>query len=481
MELWHKKFNLTFEKNISKMRTSRYFGWVVIFGLVLVAIFIYQSLLLPQIKLTGEKHLILNYEEKYKEAGYKAFFLGNDITQKVKVSGKVNSKKLGKYKITYTLKHGTFKRKVIRVVEVKDTSPPSLVLDKSDVIYVCPGKKYGQEKYRAIDNYDGDITKDVKVIKKKDQVIYRVEDKAGNRKEVIKKIVYADKTAPSLTLEGSEIAYVITGDEYVEKGYKAFDNCDVDLTNKVKVLGEVDSTKPGEYTLEYKIEDLTFNKTVVTRRVIVSERGQNGTIYLTFDDGPRAGITDTILDILKEEGVEATFFVTNGGPDGLIKRAHDEGHTIGLHTASHNYAIVYSSIDNYFNDLRLVQERVKNITGEESKIIRFPGGSSNTISRRYSTGLMSNLTREVLNRGYRYYDWNLSSGDAEAGTHSASEIKNNVISNLSKDKVNMVLMHDIKPYTRDALREIIRYGKDNGYTFEKITMNTEMIMQRVNN
>ena len=117
----------------------------------------------------------------------------------------------------------------------------------------------------------------------------------------------------------------------------------------------------------------------------------------------------------------------------------------------------------------------------ESKIIRFPGGSSNTVSRKYSSGIMSYLTSEVLKRGYRYYDWNVSSGDAAGGSPTASMIYDNVVSNLSKNRVNMVLMHDIKTYTRDALRDIIRYGKENGYVFDKITQNTEMITQRVNN
>ena len=184
---------------------------------------------------------------------------------------------------------------------------------------------------------------------------------------------------------------------------------------------------------------------------------------------------------MKEENVKATFFVTNSGPDDLIKRAYDEGHAIGLHTASHDYSVVYASGDSYFNDLKLVSERVKRITGEESKLIRFPGGSSNTISRKYSPGIMSYLTQEVVKRGYRYYDWNIDSRDAEGGRFNADEITKFVTSKLSHDKVNMVLMHDIKVTTMEALRNIIRYGKENGYVFDKIGPYTDMVMQHVNN
>ena len=164
----------------------------------------------------------------------------------------------------------------------------------------------------------------------------------------------------------------------------------------------------------------------------------------------------------------------------MIKREYDEGHTVALHTASHDYASVYKSVNDYYNDLFQVQNRVKRITGVESKIIRFPGGSSNTISKKYSKGIMTTLTKDVLNKGYRYYDWNIDSDDA-GGTNTSSGVYNNVVKYLSKNRSNMILMHDIKPHTKDALRSIIRYGKNNGYTFEKITMSTPMITHHVNN
>ena len=218
---------------------------------------------------------------------------------------------------------------------------------------------------------------------------------------------------------------------------------------------------------------------MATRTVKVVDN--KGVIYLTFDDGPSAATTGDILDILKAEGVQATFFVTCSGPDSLIKREYDEGHAIGLHTASHNYALVYSSVTNYFNDLNRVSARVKSITGFDSKIIRFPGGSSNTISRHYSSGIMSTLTKEVVNRGYRYFDWNVSSGDAEAANPPVARIISNTEAGLSHNRFNMVLMHDIKGHTRDALKTIIEWAKSNGYTFSKITDTTPMITQHVNN
>lgn len=470
-----------FFKKISNLVGDSNVIWVFVAFLVVFVAFIYEALLVPKIKLDGESVIFINYKQKYVEDGYSANFLGEDITNKVKVSGKVDSYKLGTYIINYFVKHGIFNKKVTRKVIVEDQSAPNIKFASVGDIYVCPGREYEEEKFQAFDNYDGDITDKVLVERTKNSITYKVTDSFGNKKEVKRNIFYKDKEKPTLVLEGSEVSYSFVGEEYQDSGYSAIDNCDGDITKKVKVTGNVNKEKAGEYILTYSVSDSNNNLAKVERKVIVSERGRNGTIYLTFDDGPKEGTTNVILDILKEEGIKATFFVTNGGPDYLIKRIYDEGHTVALHTASHNYATVYSSVDAYFNDLLAVQDRVKRITGYEAKIIRFPGGSSNTISRKYQEGIMSILTTDVLKRGFRYYDWNLSSGDAEGGRHSAEEIKNNVISRLSKDRVNMILMHDIKVHTRDSLRDIIHYGKENGYTFEAITMKTEMIMQRVNN
>ena len=433
----------------------------------------------PQITLNGKKHLILNYKEEYIEKGYRATYLGKDITKKVKVSGKVNSEKLGTYKIKYKVDGGLLPRTIIRNVSVKDTQKPKLSISKDDA-YVCPGSKYQKEEVTATDNYDGDLSSKIKVDIKKTMVTYSVEDSSGNLKEVNKKIIYKDIEGPVITLEGPTELDMCINEVYKDPGYTVLDNCDGDLKDKVEVTGSVDNSLVGEYELTYKAKDSAENVGEAKRKVRVSNGDAPGVVYLTFDDGPNSGTTDVILDILKEEGVEATFFVTNKGPDELIVREFEEGHTVALHTASHDYSIVYASEESYFNDLQQVSDRVKNLTGIESKFIRFPGGASNTVSRHYSIGIMSRLTQEVQNRGYKYFDWNISSGDA-GETQDPDEVYSNVVSNLSHDRRNIVLMHDIKWYTRDALRSIIKYCKENGYQLRKITNCTEMYSQRVGN
>lgn len=205
-----------------------------------------------------------------------------------------------------------------------------------------------------------------------------------------------------------------------------------------------------------------------------------GVIYLTFDDGP-SEYTNSLLDTLNKYDVKATFFVTGFGDDAVIKREYDEGHTVALHTLSHNYAHIYANLDNYFGDLAGISNRVKNITGVESKILRFPGGSSNTVSRRYDgkTRIMSTLTREVEARGYHYFDWNVDSDDA-GRAKDAGTVYNNVISRLH-DGQNVILQHDVKPYSVEAVGAIIEYALSNNYVFDTISMETPVVHHSVNN
>ena len=468
------------------MKKKYVIGIIVVTILLLVGI-IFFLFLPPEFKLTKGDNIELKYGEKYKDPGYKVTKFGKDYTKDIKIKNKINSKKLGTYKIIYEVKINGITFKKVRKVKLIDDEKPIITLTGNENISICPNAEYKEEGYKATDNYDGDITKNVKITAKDGIISYSVKDSSGNTAEITRTITKEDKIAPTITLKGNKTITLYLGNTWKEPGYTATDNCDNDITNNVVKSGTVNPNKLGTYKITYTVKDMTGNQAVVERTVKVISKPVNnnsgsnkGVIYLTFDDGPKQGTTNVILDILKEENVPATFFVTNSGPDSLIKREYDEGHTVGLHTASHNYATVYKSVDSYYNDLLQVQNRVKRITGYESKIIRFPGGSSNTISKKYSKGIMTILTKDVVNKGYHYFDWNISSGDA-GETTSSSGVYNYVVKSLSKNRSNVVLMHDIKPYTRDALRNIIRYGKNNGYTFAKITMSTPMVTHHVNN
>ena len=209
----------------------------------------------------------------------------------------------------------------------------------------------------------------------------------------------------------------------------------------------------------------------------------NKTIYLTFDDGP-SYLTQNILDILKEENVPATFFVTSRQIDkysNVLKRMQEENHTIALHTSTHDYAYIYSSDENYFNDLNAIRDKVYNITGVKSRIIRLPGGSSNTISKKYSKGIVTRITNKLTENDFYYFDWNIDSLDA-SGNVSKEVIYDSVTKNIHSG-TNIVLMHDssTKETTVLALKDIIEYAKANGYTFAKITKDTKEIHHHINN
>ena len=215
-----------------------------------------------------------------------------------------------------------------------------------------------------------------------------------------------------------------------------------------------------------------------------NKKSNNGVIWLTFDDGPSANITPKILDILKKENIKATFFVINysNSNEHLLKREVAEGHTIGIHGYSHEYSKIYKSKETFMSNVYTLQDRIYKSTGVKSMYTRFPGGSSNTVSRKYCKGIMTELTKEMLAKGFKYYDWNISSGDA-GGAKNAKDVYKNVTKNLSKKRGNMVLMHDFGANKKglEALPKIIEYAKKEGYTFAPIDDNTPMYAQHVNN
>lgn len=272
-----------------------------------------------------------------------------------------------------------------------------------------------------------------------------------------------DETPPTVTLKGEEVAMVAVGTHFEDPGVEAYD---VRSETTVTTEGAVDSGTVGEYVIKYTAMDEHGNVAEVTRTVKVLE--PTGVIYLTFDDGP-GEYTGALLDVLAKYGVKATFFVTGRGADDLIKREYDEGHAVGLHTFSHDYSYIYTNMDNFFADLYRVQERVKNIAGYTSMLMRFPGGSSNTVSTRYDGGarIMSQLVREVENRGFTYFDWNVTSGDA-AGVTTADGVYERVVNALKEGGSSVVLQHDIKGFSVDAVERIIIYGKEHGYIFAKL-------------
>lgn len=460
--------------------------FIIVFSVVLIGVTLY--IFKPNIILNGQEKQVLEVNNNYVEEGAYYKVLGKKIKKDIKIDGEIDITKPGEYKVTYTVKKGILKFKKERIIKVEDKTKPVIELIGDTNVVVCPNKKYEELGYKAIDNLDGDITSKVEITENDGVIVYKVEDNSKNSSIVERKIEYKDVNKPSITLKGNSTIYLIKGNKYKEPGYSSFDNCEGDITKNVIVNNKVNINKTGTYNVEYSITDNSGNKNSVNRKVIVVNKSvdntvfKGSTIYLTFDDGP-SNVTGKILDILKNRGVKATFFVLNKGSnlDYLIKREYNEGHTVALHSYTHNYKTIYSSEKAYFDDLNKIKNKVKSLTGVESNIIRFPGGSSNTVSRNYNKGIMKRLTNEVLIRGYHYFDWNVGSNDTS--NISSDKIYNNVTKSLSKNKTNVVLMHDFanNNKTVNALDRIISYGIANGYSFSAIDYSTPMVKHKVSN
>ena len=205
--------------------------------------------------------------------------------------------------------------------------------------------------------------------------------------------------------------------------------------------------------------------------------------YLTFDDGPSDN-TLKILDILDSFNAKATFFVIgSSGKLDYVKQIHERGHVVGLHSDSHRYNVIYSSTDAYFADLEAISNKVEQIIGIKSKIMRFPGGGSNGVSKKYCVGIMSRLTNQVKAKGYAYFDWNVSSGDADGNNVPATQIVNNVLNQSVNKNSICVLMHDsaAKGTTVEALPAMLDGLAKMGFRFEGLTESTYGYCHAVNN
>lgn len=487
---------------------------------------------------------------------------------KTKIVGEVDFEKLGTYKVTFEADYKKMKLSEKRTVVIQDTTPPEIELVSNGDSYANPGLGYQEEGFQAIDNFDGDLTEQVKVKEKDGVVTYTVTDSSGNRAKAKRKLIYKDVIAPVITLKQGNNLKVNRGSNFSDPGFTATDECDGDITKNVSVEGSVDATKDGTYTLTYTVADSSGNQTKIKRKVrvgdfvapVITLRGEkssyikvgtaytdpgytatdnvdgnltskvtvsgkvdtskmgrnvvtytvvdssgnkttvervvymfekqasyhpvnpgNKVVYLTFDDGP-SRYTSKLLGILDKYGVKATFFVTNQFPayQYMIGETHRRGHTIALHTYKHNYASVYASEDAYYKDLYLIRDICIRQTGVEPKIVRFPGGTSNTVSRRYCKGIMTSLTKSLQYHGYLYCDWNVSSADTSSYANR-TKIANNVIAGIKRNSVSIVLQHDITDRSVSAVEDILFWGIQNGYTFLPMTETTPMVHYKPQN
>ncbi len=452
--------------------------WILLSIVSLLGVTLFIQLNKPKyLRIVGVKELTLESGQYFDDPGVE--LLNPKITGvTVTVVSGLQTRVPGVYDVTYILSDGDrIIDKIVRKVTIKDTTAPDLVLKGSIDTVVCPNQVYIEEGYSAIDITDGDVSSTVAVKSDTAQISYSVSDRIGNSTTKIRTLRYEDTTAPIITLNGPTVVSSTTYTNYTDAGATATDNCGAIATENIAVASNVDTSKAGTYTVTYNVVDGVGNKAEVKRTVNVSNPPQpvshsGSVIYLTFDDSPSSNTVD-VLRILREEGVKATFFVNHrdAGYNYLIQQAYAEGHTIGLHGYVHNYQYIYSSEAIFFDNLYKIQVEVEALTGYKSYLFRFPGGSSNTVSR-FNPGIMTRLSVQLKEKGFHYFDWNVSSGDAS--NLGSAALVDNVKRQLGSGKQYVVLMHDGAGHaaTVGALRDIIRYGKSRGYSFQAIDMNT---------
>lgn len=391
---------------------------ILIFAVLGGGAFAFYMYTTPQITLEGSKEVTVTMKEGYREPGATASFSFHDISDHVKISSEVNDKKVGTYKVTYSVAYLEKTATATRTVNVIDKEPPEIALIDGDHVTVQTASSFEDPGVTAVDDSDGDVSA------------------------------------------------------------------------KVESKGLVDLFNKGDYEIDYKVTDSYGNEATAVRTVTVEgepAREVKGVIYLTFDDGPSKTVTPKILKTLEKYDVPATFFVIDYGSDSekisIMKRALKDGCTIGIHGYSHDYSKIYTSTEDFMTNISTLHEKLKSDLDYDPFIMRFPGGSSNTVSKDYCKGIMTQLTKLVQKENYYYSDWNVDSMDASGNNIAVKKIIKSVEKNCDKDSYNVILMHDsdAKETTAKALPKIIEWAQEEGYVFKAMTPGSPTVHHRVNN
>lgn len=197
------------------------------------------------------------------------------------------------------------------------------------------------------------------------------------------------------------------------------------------------------------------------------------TVYLTFDDGPSV-LTENLLYYLRQENVKATFFVVPERTEycySLLKEISDAGHTIGIHSASHDYEKIYASVDAFLDDFKEAYDIVLEATGKAPDIYRFPGGSVND----YNAATRDDIIAEMDRRGFTYFDWNVDSNDWQG--YGWTTLYTNVLADAQEFSTPVILFHNTgdRDNTVLVIEDIIKALKDKGYKFGSLSQKTEPI------
>lgn len=196
-----------------------------------------------------------------------------------------------------------------------------------------------------------------------------------------------------------------------------------------------------------------------------------GTIYLTFDDGP-SGFTYGIMDYLKQYNAKATWFVVPNRSENCyktLKDISDAGHTVAVHSATHEYETIYASVEAYLEDFHEAWDIIREATGQAPEIFRFPGGS-NTV---FNEDIREAIIKEMTRRGFRYFDWNVDSGDVAGANWD--QMYNSIPRDCHDVERPIVLFHDTQRSTLYVIEDVLKLLKNEGYKFDALHKDTRPV------
>ena len=479
-----------------KKPRSRVRVWIFSILLTLLVVLICGAVLAAMefsldVQVYGEREPVLDYGQDYIDPGAGVLLKGQHVLTQglrpgldIHTEGAVDTSTIGSYTLTYTANILGFTFSDTRQVAVVDRKAPIIILnhDRNDTAEA--GLPYEEEGFRAVDEYDGDLSDQVIRTEENGMVVYTVTDSSGNTAQAVRTIRCEDTLPPEISLLGDADLTITAGTPYEDPGFSALDHGDGDLTEHVTVTGAVNPYMFGSYTICYTVTDSCGHTAEATRTVTVVRAKppeqvipSGKVIYLTFDDGPSIH-TKQLLEILKKYDVKATFFVVGNNRE-MMRRIVEDGHSIAIHSVTHNYRQIYASPDAYFADLRQMQQNILDATGVKTTLVRFPGGSSNTVSC-FNEGVMTELTQAVQDHGFVYFDWNVDSNDA-GGAKDRQTVYANVIRGVLRQDVSIVLQHDTQSFSVEAVEDIIKWGLENGYTFLPLVETSPGCHHQVNN
>ena len=264
------------------------------------------------------------------------------------------------------------------------------------------------------------------------------------------------------------------------------------LKTRYKVLEKINSILVEKNdSLNKEIEDIKNIDTLITETKenvfklasLTEKKIQEGSTnykiaYITFDDGPYY-LTNSVLNVLRNKKVKATFFTIGRGKEAcydnknfdcttMYAKEAMEGHTVANHTYSHaiNWGL-YSSTSEFINQINIQDNLIKEKTGIKPNIMRFPGGSGT------ARGLRDDIINNLRSIGYGWVDWTAQDGDG--GSLSSTSQAWSTFVNSINSGIEVVLFHDYSNITYSILSDAIDYLESNNYILLPLFYDSVMV------